>query len=315
MKKLYLKVDGSDERINIDIYPPQLPDAGGGLANRPRPAILVACGGGGKDPSAGKSLIGKLAASYHDLGESFSHAGFWTIIPSRRGDPLRTINVRPNLAANFRKRLPDQLFADEGPNQGRYSHRQQVAELRWLIENITENFGPDLDASRVGVLGDSAGGGVALALAAELNERIASVALWGSALRTSQWFTGPKAESFFKEVLDASGVRYDRNGFLLELCDAVDFVGRVRAPMLFACAVADPYAPVPTKPDKWSSIGEQIELMRYAIHSRYGKMIAVKGAEHTMYSEHPAWHPYISALTGWFKETLFPENESTKGIP
>jgi pimeloyl-ACP methyl ester carboxylesterase len=212
--------------------------------------------------------------------------------------------VRSDLAANFRERLPDGLFADEGPNQGRYSHRQHVAELRWLVENLSENFGPDLDVTRVGILGDSAGGGVALALAAELNERIASVALWGSALRTSQWFTGPNADSFFEEVLDASHVRYDRRTFLLELCDAIDFVGQVTAPIMFTCAMHDPYALVPTKPDKWSSFGEQIELMRYAIHSRYGKVLAIKGAEHTMYLEHPAWRPYISGLTGWFAETL-----------
>ncbi|MCI0538889.1 MAG: alpha/beta hydrolase fold domain-containing protein [Verrucomicrobiales bacterium] len=314
MNKFYLQIGESGERINIDVYPPQLANREGVLGNRPRPAILVACGGSGKDPAVGKSLIGKLAASYHDLGESFSLAGFWTIIPSRRGDPQRTVEGSSNLAANFSKRLPRQLFADEGPNQGSYSHRKHVAELRWLVENLSENFGPDLDSSRIGVLGDSAGGGVALALSAELNARVASVALWGGALRASQWFTGHKADSFFQEILDASAVRYDRETFLLELCDAVDFVDKVAAPMMFGCAVPDPYALVPSKPDKWSSIGEQIELMRCAIRSRYGKVLGVKGAEHTMYREHPAWPPYISALTAWFEETLL-SNEQTKGIP
>ena len=143
-----------------------------------------------------------------------------------------------------------------------------------------------------------------MALATELSERIASVALWGSALRTSQWSTGPKADSFFQEVLDARRVLCDRRTFVLELCDAIDFVGQVTAPIMFTCGVPDPYTLVPTKPDKWSSIGEQIELMRCAVHSRYGKVLAIKGAEHTMYMEHPAWRSYISGLIGWFAETL-----------
>lgn len=304
MQKLYVKVGGSDERINIDIYPPQVPDAGGGFENRRRPVILVVCGGGGKDPRTGSPLVGKHAAGYHDLGEAFSRAGFWGIIPSRRGDPQRTTELRGNLAPEFRHRLPEELLHDEGPNDGDHSHRRHVTELTWLVETLPSIFGSDLDVRRVRILGKSAGGGVALAAAAELGERIASVALWGSALTTSQWFAGPKSDLHFDKVLDQRGIQYNKGMFLHDVCDAIAFVGQVASPTLFTCAVPDPYAEKPPERDPWTSLEEQVELMRYAIRCRYAKVVGVKGAEHTMFAEHPAWEAYVSTLVGWFAETL-----------
>ena len=307
MQKLYLKTAGGNDRINIDVYKPQ---ADGALSNKKRyPAVVVVCGGGGKDACTGSPLIGKYVARYHDLGEALSRAGFWAFIPSRRGDPQQTSEMYANLAPQFRSRLPKVLFQDDGPNEGLHSHRNQVAELIWLVENIPSIFGPDVDVRHVGFIGKSAGGGVALAAAAELGKRVASVALWGSALRTSQWFGGPKADSFFEEVLNKRGTRYNRETFLRDMCDAIDFVNQVESPTLFACAVADPYAPKPPEPDKWSSLNEQIELMRYAIRCRYAKVVGVKGAEHTMFAEHPAWEAYVSTLIGWFAETLLHNRE------
>jgi pimeloyl-ACP methyl ester carboxylesterase len=110
------------------------------------------------------------------------------VIPSRRSDPQRTIQARTNLADTFRERLPAELLKDEGPNQGTYSHRNHEAELTLLIENLAAIVGPDVDNRRVGILGDSAGGGVALVAASKLGERVDSIALLGSALKTSQWF-------------------------------------------------------------------------------------------------------------------------------
>lgn len=302
MRKLYLKVGDSGERINIDVYPPAAPAPSGGFATRP--VVIVACGGAGKDLRLGKSLVGKFAASYHDIGEWLAGAGFWAIIPSRRGDPQRTNEARTKLADTFRDRLPAELLKDEGPNEGAYSHRNHEAELTWLIENLAAVVDLGVDNRRLGILGDSAGGGVALAAAAKLGERVASIALWGSALKTSQWFVGPKADSFFEEILIKPGIRYARQEFLREMCDAVDFVGRIEVPIMFACAVTDPYAPSPSSSDKWSDVNQQLELMRYAIRCRYSKAAAVKGAEHTMYAEQSAWTAYASTITEWFGETL-----------
>ncbi|HEV2842614.1 MAG TPA: hypothetical protein VGW39_14925 [Chthoniobacterales bacterium] len=302
MNKMYLKELGFGGRINVDVYAPRGSDVRD--AKDSNPAVVVVCGGGGKDARTGKeTLIGKHAAAYHDLGESLSDAGFWAIIPSRRGDPQRTQALHQNLSPQF-GRLPQVLFVDEGPNEGPHSHKSHVVELTYLVENLASIFGPGLDVTRVGLLGKSAGGGVALATAATVGNRISSVALWGSALRTSQWFTGPKADSFFYEVLDSRGVSYDKEAFLDGMCDAIDYVAQIEVATLFACAAFDPYAPTPPEFDKWSSASEQLELMRYAIHSRYSKTVTVKGAEHTMYKEHLAWRPYIKTLTEWFSETL-----------
>ena len=175
--------------MNIDVYRPEV--AGAQVDTKRKPVIIIACGGGGKDPTTGSPLTGKHAAGYHDLGEALSRAGFWAIIPSRRGDPKRTPQMRDNLAPQFH-RLPEELFQDQGPNDGGHSHRRHVAELAWLVENLHSIFGPYLDVRRVGILGKSAGGGVALAAAAQLGERIASVALWGSALRTSSGLQVPR---------------------------------------------------------------------------------------------------------------------------
>jgi len=311
MKKLYLKTPGNDERINVDVYEPQT--AGSRASDDPKPALLVVSGGGGKDTCTGSPLIGKHAAGYHDLGVALSEAGFWTIIPSRRGDPQRFAQSRAGVAAQFRDRLPADLLQDEGPNDGFHTHRRHVAELTWLAENLSFIFGPGLDVRRVGIVGKSAGGGVALAAAAELGKRVASVALWGSALKTSQWFAGPKADSFFEEVLSKRGIRYQREAFLQEMCDAIDFVGRVQAPILFGCAMPDPYAPVPPEPDKWTSLSEQVELMNYAIRCRNARVSGLKGAEHSMYKEHPGWHAYISGLIGWFAETM-PDGEEAANV-
>lgn len=107
---------------------------------------------------------------------------------------------------------------------------------------------------------------------------------------------------------------YHRETFLHEMCDAIDFAGQVESPAMFACAVSDPYAPIPPEPDKWSSLSEQVELMRYAIRCRYAKVVGVKGAEHTMFVGQPAWAAYISTLVGWFAETLLHDRKVDSGL-
>lgn len=304
MNKAYIHMPEAGGSFNVDIFPPHLPSCAAASQSRPGKLVVVVCGGGGKDMRVGAPSAGKHGASYHDIGESISRAGYWIIVPSRRGDPQRDARLRPGLAEHFRLRLPEELLCDLGPNEGLHSHKGHVAELKWLVEHLPEVVGLKLDPTSIGILGKSAGCGVALALAAELGEKVGSIALWGAALRTSQWFAGPKADSFFQDVLDKRGVKYHRETFLREMCDAIDFVDRVTSPILFACAAHDPYAPATPELDKWTSIGEQVELMRYAINARFAKLVAIKGAEHTMYAELPAWPCFINTLTGWFQETI-----------
>jgi alpha-beta hydrolase superfamily lysophospholipase len=287
VEKLYLAVD--QEHFNVDVYLP----AGIRPERNAAPGIVMVIGGGGKDLLTGEPR-GKYAVAYHDIAVHFSDAGFWVFLSSRRGDPSRTRASLHLTAPSFRDRLLCKAAQDE----------KHVAELKILLQNLTRYEIRGLDLSRLGILGKSAGGGVALRLVSELSDRFASVALWGSALRTSQWFRGPKGDEFFKDVLDKRRVAYDRAAFLAEMCDAIDFVNAVTAPMLAACAAPDPYAPLVPETDRWSSPEEQLQLLKYAVSCRQARSVVVKGAEHTMYREHAAWRQYAQILSSWFAETL-----------
>jgi pimeloyl-ACP methyl ester carboxylesterase len=179
-----------------------------------------------------------------------------------------------------------------------------VSELGSLISNLPQLCGSGLDGNRLGVIGKSAGGGVALAFASEMKGKIASIALWGSALKTSQWFGGPKADDLFQEILTTRRITYDRNEFLSEMCDAVDFIENIDKPLFLACTMPDPYSAEPTEVDRWSTIEDQTELLRYAVNAHYARMSVVKGAEHTMYRGLPAWRNYAATILDWFRETL-----------
>lgn len=297
MEKLYLAVD--HEHFNVDVYVPTLMRP----TRKAAPGIVMVIGGGGKDVLTGEPR-GKYAAAYHDIAAHFSDAGFWVFLPSRRGDPSRTRASLTVTSPLFRDRLLCQAAQDENPNEGQHTHLKHVAELKILIQSLALYESRGLDLSRLGVLGKSAGGGVALRLVSVLPDRFVSVALWGSALRTSQWFRGPKGDEFFKDVLDKRRVAYDRAQFLADMCDAIDFVGAVTAPMLAACAAPDPYAPLVPETDRWSSPEEQLQLLKYAVSCRQARSVVVKGAEHTMYREHAAWRQYAHILSSWFSETL-----------
>jgi alpha-beta hydrolase superfamily lysophospholipase len=296
VEKLYLAVD--QEHFNVDVFLP----ADIRPERKAAPGIVMVIGGGGKDLLTGEPR-GKYAAAYHDMAVHFSDAGFWVFLPSRRGDPSRTRASLHLTAPSFRDRLCE-TAQDENPNEGKHTHLKHVAELKILVQNLTRYEIRGLDLSRLGILGKSAGGGVALRLVSELSDRFASVALWGSALRTSQWFRGPKSDEFFRDVLDNRRVAYDRAAFLAEMCDAIDFVGDVTAPMLAACAAPDPYAPLVPETDRWSSPEEQLQLLKYATNCRQARSTVVKGAEHTMYRELAAWRQCANTLSSWFAETL-----------
>jgi len=162
MRIEYLQVDNSAEHLNVDIYEParicaENPPKTGGV-----PAIVVAAGGGGKDLLSGDDKRGKHAAAYHDLAEYLAGEGFWVLVPSRRGDPQRTSELRGGLCPLFGHRLPQELFKDHGPNEGFYSHKRQVAELKTVIDHLPQLCGETVDVRRTGVLGKSAGCGISL---------------------------------------------------------------------------------------------------------------------------------------------------------
>jgi dienelactone hydrolase len=302
MQVKYLQTDVT-EHYNVDIYPRGQRLIGADSLEK-FPAIVIAAGGGGKDLVTGDARRGKHAAGYHDLAEYLAMQGFWVLIPSRRGDPQRTPELQSGLCPLFRERLPGELFADPGPNEGIYSHERQRHELKTVIECLPELCDHSVDMQRVGLLGKSAGCGVSLRLTSENADKISSLALWGGSLNVSQWFAGPRSDHFFKRVLEDRNIRYDRQAFMDDLCNATDFVGYPSCPILFACAALDPFAPEPTEADPWATPEEQMQLMHYAVRSRYSKVTILKGAEHTMYKELQAWRSYALTISNWFQETL-----------
>lgn len=312
MRIEYIRVAESSEHFNVDVYEPA--PLGATALRRPSekiPAIVIAPGGGGKDLLTGDGNRGKHGAGYHDLAEYLANQGFWVLVPSRRGDPRRKLEQRSALCSMFSERLPDELFADHGPNEGCYTHKRQVAELETVIDNLTSLCGSAVNSERIGLLGKSAGCGVSLCLTNKISTKVSTLALWCSSLNSSQWFTGPKADDFFKRVLSDRQIRFERNSFVSDLCNAVDFVGQVKIPILFACTWRDSYAISPTEPDPWATAEEQMQLLHYAVNARDARVTVVKGAEHTMHRELPAWRSYAATLGDWFRETLLFEEGFT----
>ena len=307
----YLQINGSDQHVNVDIYEPAGIDrtlATKGLI----PAVVIAAGGGGKDLLSGNERRGKHAVGYHDLAEYLAGEGFWVLVPSRRGDPQRTPELRSTLSHLFTERLPCEFFLDHGPNVGNYSHQRQANELKTVIERLPELCGRTVDVTRVGLLGKSAGCGVSLCVASAMGERVAALALWCGSLKSSQWFSGPKADDFFKGILSDRQIRYERAAFVNDICDAVEFVGGVHVPILFACTLSDSYGSEPTERDPYATAEEQLQLLHYAVNAHYARVTIIKGAEHTMYRELPAWRSYTLTLGNWFKEVLMVDGGDLK---
>lgn len=297
--KAYFAVPGSGEHFNIDVYAPV--DHGRG----PRPAIVIASGAGGKLlKRAGESVAGSYLASYHDIATHLANDGAWVFVPSRRGDVQWTLEKRLRIADFLRDRLPECLFADCGPNEGAHTHENQFQELRTVLDHLRDYEPMGLDTSRVGIFGKSSGGGIALKLAAQAADRVRSVALWGVSLTTSQWFRGPKAGHYFETILESRDITHDRERFAAELCDAIDHISGVQVPLLLGVAAADSYAPQKIGPDEYTNPEEQLAFLHYAVLSRRARVVAVKGAEHTMWRESAAWPDFASTLSNWFRDTL-----------
>src|SRR5262245_27768536 len=114
VRKAYVEVAHTGEHVNVEIYPPL--EGGRPSWSAACPVIIIAAGGGGKDLRTGGPATGKYAAAYHDLAVSLAAAGFFVLVPSRRGDPQRTPFLRDGVSREFADRLPTELFEDEGPN-------------------------------------------------------------------------------------------------------------------------------------------------------------------------------------------------------
>jgi pimeloyl-ACP methyl ester carboxylesterase len=296
--RIMIEVGEVREAIAVDVYKP---DTGNG----PAPSIILVTGGAGKDLRSGDDTTrGKSAVGTHDLAAVLASEGYWAFVPSRRGDPAWTYKDWEVLPERFRARMPRALCDGNAGNNGTHTHLRQVEELHALQSWMQASNIAGLDASRIGIFARSAGCGIALRHAASVGKSIRAMFFWGAALRTSQWFLGPKSDEYFNRVLTSRGICVDRQEFCRGLCDAIDWVGAISIPLAFGCADWDGYAPVKSERDPWTGPEEQIQLLRYSLNARDAIVIIVKGAEHTMYLEHPTWTAYSTAIISWFREKL-----------
>lgn len=280
---IVLKDGKLHQRFVVDLYHPQKV---GVVPSKPLPAIVVVIGGGGKAPDKTVDPPEKYARSYHDLACRFAQDGFYTLVPSRRGDSRR----------------PE----DPVPNEGEHTHANHVEELAHVVAYLRDQ--PEVDANRIGVYGKSAGTGISLEYAARHPNQIQSIALWGAPLTISQWFLGPKADDFFKHVFWSRNVLVNKERFCQHFSDPINYVSQVTQPLLIGCPAPDPYALSPVARDEWTSPEEQLQLLYYSIQSRCAQVAIIKGAEHSMYSAMPKFDEYAQLLVNWFQTTLKPSS-------
>lgn len=297
--KIYLTVPASGGHFNVDVYRPSHPAFFGDK----HVAVFVVMGGDGWRLRSAAGAAGVAAAAYHDVAEMLSGLGVWVFVPSRRGDPQRTSDDAVALAPQFASRLPSALFEDLGPNTGRFTHVSQVEELHALLTHLRSGTLADFRAGRVGVLAISAGAGIAMRFVSEAKEAITTVAFWAASLKSSQWFKGPKAEIFFRGLLEKSSVAYDHSSFVAGICDPANELDALKLPLLFACGATDASEPA-QEVDSWTTPREQVVMLSTALNARVGVTEIVKGAGHLMHRELVAWASYEAVITRWFKRTL-----------
>lgn len=274
---IVLKAGKLQQCFVVDLYHPHKM---GVMSSERLPAIVVVIGGGGKTGHPPEKYI----RCYHDLGFTLAQAGFYTLIPSRRGDPRR-----PEAPA---------------PNEGEHTHANHLEELASVMAYLQSQT--EVDSNRIGLYGKSAGAGITLEYAAGHPDQIQSIALWGAALTTSQWFLSSKADQFFEHVFWSRNISVNKERFCQHFSDAITYVSQVPQPLLLACSAPDPYAPSPVAPDKWTTPEQQLQLLSYSIQSRYAQVAIIKGAVHTMYSAMPKFNEYAQLLVNWFQTTLKP---------
>jgi len=265
---IVLPIDGASS-IVVDMLSPESPPVD------LLPPVIVVVGGGGKEIRS--SLTSKYFAHYRLLAEHLAGLGYVVAVPSRRGDPdCRWLGW---------------------DRQGTHTHRRQVEEIKATLDHIR---GPMGQPTRAILITKSAGGGVGLAFAAQYPQSIAAIGLWCPALRTSEWFRGPRGEELLESVFGGDRqIKIDRKAFCADLCDAIEHVGVVHAPLLIAGSMPDAYAQPKIDADRWTDPDQLLQLAARAVWSRQVEVRIIKGAEHTMDASHPRFPEFLDVFGSW----------------
>jgi len=198
---------------------------------------------------------------------------------------------------------------------GRFERNAVGKELADLTEVVlrlpdaAKEQGIQIDAGKIGVIGHSRGGGIAI-LAASRNDRIAAVAGWASISTFHRYTEHQRAawegQGFLPVTIRGSQTRLRYGLEMLrdlesnrEAYNLVDAVRRMKAPLLLVHGSAD----VSVKPR------EPEELYAAADHSRT-RLVMLEGTGHAFGSGHPFEEPapmvdrVIGETAAWFGDQL-----------
>jgi len=207
---------------------------------------------------------------------------------------------------------PDSDVFDDLDAFARDTVSQQLGDLGCVLDGLvagTLQGAPAVDAARLGVLGHSRGGAIAI-LRAHDDARVRAVATWAAISTYDRWTDAERAAwrahgaMEFLNARTGQTMRVDA-GFLDDLdahreaFDVLRAASELRAPLLLVHGDADTSVPV----------GEARDLYAAAGPSRAALAI-VPGAEHTFGAVHP-WRgttPHLEAALdrtlAWFDEHL-----------
>lgn len=147
--------------VTCNIYKPLKP------INTPGPAIFM---------PEGHYTEGKAAIPYQNVAQTLTHAGFLVMMmdPFGQGERFEhyesSVNYQPIPGASAEHNLMDSKLKCIGLSLARYFVHDGIRALEYLASR------PDVDASRIGVTGNSGGGTQTYMLTAAAPEKIAAIA-------------------------------------------------------------------------------------------------------------------------------------------
>jgi dienelactone hydrolase len=200
----------------------------------------------------------------------------------------------------------DPLEFTELSSFARNTPRREAADLRLVVDAIAAGEGgPTVDASRVGLLGHSRGGGVAL-LAAARDPRVRAVVTWASIASFDRWTARAKEEWRARGRVDVPNAR---TGQILWLdLDVLDDLEASRAEYDLEQACRNLRAPLLVVHGALDEAvdPEEARLLHEWSGSPSRELLIVPRTGHTFGAVHPwagptpAWERVAAATADWF---------------
>ncbi|MEZ5064796.1 MAG: dienelactone hydrolase family protein [bacterium] len=227
--------------------------------------------------------------------EAFAAAGLATI----------TINFSRNGIGDGDETAMDapERFAINTPGR-------EVRETRAVLDAVTNGAaGSDLDAARIGMLGHSRGGGVAMLVAAA-DERVKSLVTWAAIERFDRWTERAKTEWRETGRLEIPNRRTGQVLWLeREVLDDLEANRAAYDVLAAATRLRVPYLAIHGEVDEAVGVRAMEQLLG-AAGSEDKLALLVPRTGHTFGAVHPwagptpAWERVVEESVAWFRRTL-----------